>query len=214
MVAKIKVLLTRCMAQGGIFWDELCPLGILTLTNPWICNPLSLFHPLLSPSITRPFLCSFLFCSSLSFSLSNFTLQYMPLPLSDISQAYRSAPERTEQALTKVGIGEPLTQLMSEIQTCQTQSARFYDVFRVFNIFSMMFNLYLAFQPIIHREALDQNWADILGFQTEKLYPKRFFIFKQNKSEDKLCMCWVSLWLDRPICVMIIINILLLKKLI
>lgn len=28
----------------------------------------------------------------------------MPLPLSDISQAYRSAPERTEQALTKVGI--------------------------------------------------------------------------------------------------------------
>lgn len=27
----------------------------------------------------------------------------MPLPLSDISQAYRSAPERTEQALTKVG---------------------------------------------------------------------------------------------------------------
>lgn len=34
---------------------------------------------------------------------SNFTLQYMPLPLSDISQAYRSAPERTEQALTKVG---------------------------------------------------------------------------------------------------------------
>lgn len=37
-------------------------------------------------------------------SLSNFTLQYMPLPLSDISQAYRSAPERTEQALTKVSI--------------------------------------------------------------------------------------------------------------
>uniref|UniRef100_A0A671TYB5 CARMIL C-terminal domain-containing protein n=1 Tax=Sparus aurata TaxID=8175 RepID=A0A671TYB5_SPAAU len=32
----------------------------------------------------------------------NFTLQYMPLPLSDISQAYRSAPERTEQALTKI----------------------------------------------------------------------------------------------------------------
>lgn len=25
---------------AGIFWDELCPLGILTLTNPWICNPL------------------------------------------------------------------------------------------------------------------------------------------------------------------------------
>ncbi|XP_053708449.1 capping protein, Arp2/3 and myosin-I linker protein 3-like isoform X2 [Synchiropus splendidus] len=35
-------------------------------------------------------------------TLSNFTLQYMPLPLSDISQAYRSAPERTEQALTKI----------------------------------------------------------------------------------------------------------------
>uniref|UniRef100_A0A4W5NGM5 Capping protein regulator and myosin 1 linker 3 n=1 Tax=Hucho hucho TaxID=62062 RepID=A0A4W5NGM5_9TELE len=32
----------------------------------------------------------------------NFTLQYMPLPLGDISQAYRSAPERTEQALTKI----------------------------------------------------------------------------------------------------------------
>uniref|UniRef100_A0AAY4AP72 Capping protein regulator and myosin 1 linker 3 n=1 Tax=Denticeps clupeoides TaxID=299321 RepID=A0AAY4AP72_9TELE len=27
----------------------------------------------------------------------NFTLQYMPLPLSDVTQAYRSAPERTEQ---------------------------------------------------------------------------------------------------------------------
>lgn len=40
--------------------------------------------------------------------VSNFTLQYMPLPLSDISQAYRSAPERTEQALTKVGIFPPL----------------------------------------------------------------------------------------------------------
>ncbi|CAB1449976.1 unnamed protein product [Pleuronectes platessa] len=32
----------------------------------------------------------------------NFTLQYMPLPLSDIAQAYRSAPERTDQALTKI----------------------------------------------------------------------------------------------------------------
>uniref|UniRef100_A0A1A8RQQ2 Leucine rich repeat containing 16B n=1 Tax=Nothobranchius rachovii TaxID=451742 RepID=A0A1A8RQQ2_9TELE len=32
----------------------------------------------------------------------NFTLQYMPLPLNDISQAYRSAPEKTEQALTKI----------------------------------------------------------------------------------------------------------------
>uniref|UniRef100_A0A8C7P4M9 CARMIL C-terminal domain-containing protein n=1 Tax=Oncorhynchus mykiss TaxID=8022 RepID=A0A8C7P4M9_ONCMY len=32
----------------------------------------------------------------------NFTLQYMPLPLSDISQAYRSTSERTEQALTKI----------------------------------------------------------------------------------------------------------------
>lgn len=28
----------------------------------------------------------------------------MPLPLSDISQAHRSDPERTEQALTKVGV--------------------------------------------------------------------------------------------------------------
>ncbi|KAG7455045.1 hypothetical protein MATL_G00252290 [Megalops atlanticus] len=32
----------------------------------------------------------------------NFILQYMPLPLSDATQAYRSAPERTEQALTKI----------------------------------------------------------------------------------------------------------------
>lgn len=28
----------------------------------------------------------------------------MPLPLSDISQAHRSDPERTEQALAKVGV--------------------------------------------------------------------------------------------------------------
>lgn len=33
---------------------------------------------------------------------SNFTLQYMPLPLSDVTQAHRSAPEKTDQALTKV----------------------------------------------------------------------------------------------------------------
>lgn len=26
----------------------------------------------------------------------------MPLPLSDVTQAYRSAPEKTDQALTKV----------------------------------------------------------------------------------------------------------------
>ncbi|KAI2667766.1 Capping protein, Arp2/3 and myosin-I linker protein 3 [Labeo rohita] len=32
----------------------------------------------------------------------NFTLQYMPIPLSDVTQAYRSSPERTEQALTKI----------------------------------------------------------------------------------------------------------------
>uniref|UniRef100_A0A6Q2Z5N5 Capping protein regulator and myosin 1 linker 3 n=1 Tax=Esox lucius TaxID=8010 RepID=A0A6Q2Z5N5_ESOLU len=32
----------------------------------------------------------------------NFTLQYMPLPLCDINQAYRTAPDRTEQALTKM----------------------------------------------------------------------------------------------------------------
>ncbi|XP_031415425.1 capping protein, Arp2/3 and myosin-I linker protein 3 isoform X3 [Clupea harengus] len=32
----------------------------------------------------------------------NFTIQYMPLPLCDIAQAYRNAPERTEQALTKI----------------------------------------------------------------------------------------------------------------
>ncbi|KAI1888768.1 hypothetical protein AGOR_G00172120 [Albula goreensis] len=32
----------------------------------------------------------------------NFTLQYMPLPLSDVTQAYRSTPEKTEQALIKI----------------------------------------------------------------------------------------------------------------
>uniref|UniRef100_A0A3B4UDP8 Capping protein regulator and myosin 1 linker 3 n=1 Tax=Seriola dumerili TaxID=41447 RepID=A0A3B4UDP8_SERDU len=32
----------------------------------------------------------------------NFTLQYMPLPLSDVAQAHRSAPEKTDQALTKI----------------------------------------------------------------------------------------------------------------
>ncbi|XP_068605099.1 capping protein, Arp2/3 and myosin-I linker protein 3 [Brachionichthys hirsutus] len=32
----------------------------------------------------------------------NFSLQYMPLPLSDVTQAYRSAPERTDHALTKI----------------------------------------------------------------------------------------------------------------
>ncbi|XP_057190367.1 capping protein, Arp2/3 and myosin-I linker protein 3 isoform X2 [Triplophysa rosa] len=32
----------------------------------------------------------------------NFTLQYMPIPLSDVTQAFRSAPEKTEQALTKI----------------------------------------------------------------------------------------------------------------
>ncbi|XP_076828794.1 capping protein, Arp2/3 and myosin-I linker protein 3 isoform X2 [Brachyhypopomus gauderio] len=32
----------------------------------------------------------------------NFTLQYMPVPLCDVTQAYRSAPERTEQAMTKI----------------------------------------------------------------------------------------------------------------
>uniref|UniRef100_A0AAY4D1T4 CARMIL C-terminal domain-containing protein n=1 Tax=Denticeps clupeoides TaxID=299321 RepID=A0AAY4D1T4_9TELE len=32
----------------------------------------------------------------------NFTLQYMPLPLSDVTQAYRNAPEKTEQAITKI----------------------------------------------------------------------------------------------------------------
>ncbi|KAK1879263.1 Capping protein Arp2/3 and myosin-I linker protein 3, partial [Dissostichus eleginoides] len=31
----------------------------------------------------------------------NFTLQYMPLPLSDVTQAHRSNPEKTDQALTK-----------------------------------------------------------------------------------------------------------------
>lgn len=37
-----------------------------------------------------------------SLLFSNFTLQYMPLPLSDATQAYRSAPEKTDQALIKV----------------------------------------------------------------------------------------------------------------
>ncbi|CAL8322759.1 unnamed protein product [Arctogadus glacialis] len=32
----------------------------------------------------------------------NFTIHYMPLPLSDVAQAYRSAPEKMEQAITKI----------------------------------------------------------------------------------------------------------------
>uniref|UniRef100_A0A8C2XDL2 Capping protein regulator and myosin 1 linker 3 n=1 Tax=Cyclopterus lumpus TaxID=8103 RepID=A0A8C2XDL2_CYCLU len=32
----------------------------------------------------------------------NFTLQYMPLPLGDVTQAYRGAPEKTDQALNKI----------------------------------------------------------------------------------------------------------------
>ncbi|XP_041752443.1 capping protein, Arp2/3 and myosin-I linker protein 3 isoform X3 [Coregonus clupeaformis] len=32
----------------------------------------------------------------------NFTLQYMAIPLSDVTQAYRSAPEKIDQALTKI----------------------------------------------------------------------------------------------------------------
>lgn len=39
-----------------------------------------------------------------SFSLdSNFTLHYMSIPLNDVTQAYRSAPEKIDQALTRVG---------------------------------------------------------------------------------------------------------------
>lgn len=33
----------------------------------------------------------------------NFTLKSMPLPMSDVAQAYRSHPERTEEAVHKVG---------------------------------------------------------------------------------------------------------------
>ncbi|XP_061095070.1 LOW QUALITY PROTEIN: capping protein, Arp2/3 and myosin-I linker protein 3-like [Conger conger] len=32
----------------------------------------------------------------------NFSLQYMPLPLSDVTQAFRNTPEKTEQALVKI----------------------------------------------------------------------------------------------------------------
>lgn len=46
---------------------------------------------------------------------SNFTLQYMPLPLSDVTQAYRSAPEKTEQALTKVRSRLCLLQLSGSV---------------------------------------------------------------------------------------------------
>lgn len=98
MVAQIKVCVTE-----GMFWDEISPLGMLTSTthappHPYIFLPINILYVLDCHSLTQllePF-------SALTFS-SNFTLQYMPLPLSDISQAYRSAPERTEQALTKVG---------------------------------------------------------------------------------------------------------------
>lgn len=33
----------------------------------------------------------------------NYTLKSMPLPMSDVAQAYRSNPERTEEAVHKVG---------------------------------------------------------------------------------------------------------------
>lgn len=66
------------------------------------CVTLSSFLELISLMLMfgKQLLTCFLmvFCSL----LSNFTLQYMPIPLSDVTQAYRSAPERTEQALTKV----------------------------------------------------------------------------------------------------------------
>lgn len=76
-----------------MFWDEISPLGIIIIFLPSHILYVLDCHYL--TQLLEPF-------SALAFS-SNFTLQYMPLPLSDISQAYRSAPERTEQALTKVG---------------------------------------------------------------------------------------------------------------
>lgn len=82
----------------SLFWDEISPLGMITPPAPLYFSTCTILYVLDCHYLTQllePF-------SALTFS-SNFTLQYMPLPLSDISQAYRSAPERTEQALTKVG---------------------------------------------------------------------------------------------------------------
>ncbi|XP_077580768.1 capping protein, Arp2/3 and myosin-I linker protein 3 [Stigmatopora nigra] len=50
----------------------------------------------------------------------NFTLQYMPLPLNDATQAYRSSPEKTDQALTRIQralIRNNQTQRFSQKQT-------------------------------------------------------------------------------------------------
>lgn len=55
----------------------------------WAWGSRSLSSPLPSPS-----------CAPVSHS--NHTLRFMSFPVSDISQAYRSAPERTEDVWQKV----------------------------------------------------------------------------------------------------------------
>lgn len=49
-----------------------------------------------------PVFLSFFPTSCASMSHSNHTLRFMSFPVSDISQAYRSAPERTEDVWQKV----------------------------------------------------------------------------------------------------------------
>lgn len=78
----------------------------------------------------------------------------MPLPLSDISQAYRSAPEKTEQALTKVGI---MQQSLSEkndlnltekvMVRCLTQWYKKQMFYQAAELVSQMFFLFLFIGP-------------------------------------------------------------------
>uniref|UniRef100_A0A673XR43 Capping protein regulator and myosin 1 linker 3 n=1 Tax=Salmo trutta TaxID=8032 RepID=A0A673XR43_SALTR len=73
-----------CLRKVDLSGNSLEDAGAKMLSKLWIFNDSSII----------PF----------SLSLySNFTLQYMPIPLSDVTQAYRSAPEKIDQALTKVG---------------------------------------------------------------------------------------------------------------
>ena len=50
----------------------------------------------------EPLLPAFIPPSCATLSHSNHTLRFMSFPVSDISQAYRSAPERTEDVWQKV----------------------------------------------------------------------------------------------------------------
>lgn len=61
----------------------------------------------------------------------NFTLKSMPLPMSDVAQAYRSSPEKTEEAVHKVGrcqlggtgLGAPDTGRSQPLACCSSRPA-------------------------------------------------------------------------------------------